>query len=510
MTYTFNLRHGATFSNGDPFNAYDVWTQFYMEYFIYGNSSTFWEGASIFNMSAVKFGLATQALINQSGLSTPTSQVLGMMTNQSWPVYTTDPYTIVYHMNSPFGFFLGTLPGWLGLIFDPMYVLQHGGTGPVGQNNPYFNTHAMPGTGPYMETVIQPSAYVIFVKNSNYWGENLTAAQVTANPILDPGHYSKIVIYDKPDDTSSYIDLTTGASQISAVTVSNFRLVEQNPSYGFLTLKYPAGEERMSMNTQTFPTNITDVRLAMVHAINYTNIIQTAVFGFGIPMVGPETPNFGQYYDPGNVSQYSYNVTLAKSLLALAGYPNGAGLPTLTMAVDQAAVSYEQPQAEIIQADLAAIGINTNIVVQQTSQYYAYFGPYPYELQNAAKIPSIAFDGSTPYTPDFMTPVDYWSFFVTNYTLFGNYAVYSNPIVNTNVAYMFHSDNTTAILQHLAIAEAQIAKDAPYAWLYDAQLPLASGSYAYNKHIIGGFFADPNLEGVDTLPVLNTIYPATG
>jgi peptide/nickel transport system substrate-binding protein len=507
-TYTFNLRQGVTYSNGDPFNAYDIWTQFYMEYFIYANSSTFWEGASIFNMSAVNFGLATQAEINQSGLASPTSQVLSMMTNPAWPVYTTSPYTIVYQMNSPFDFFLGTLPGWLGLVFDPYYVLQHGGTGPVGQINPYFDTHAMPGTGPYMETVIQPSAYVVFVKNPTYWGDNLTTAQIAANPILDPGHYSKILINDKPDDTTSYIDLTTGASQISAVTVSNFKLIQGNPAYGFLSLKYPAGEERMSMNTQVFPTNITDVRLAMVHAINYTDIIDTAVFGYGIRMVGPETPNFGQYYDPGNASLYQYNVTEAENYLAEAGYPNGTGLPTITMAIDQAATSYEEPQAEIIQADLSAIGINTNIVVEETSQYYAYFGTYSYELQNANKIPQVTFDGSTPYTPDFMTPVDYWSFFVTNYTLFGNYAVYSNPIVNQNVGFMFSSDNTTAILQHLAIAEQQIQADAPYAWLYDAQLPLASGSYAYNKAVIGGFYADPNLEGVDTLPILNTIYPA--
>ncbi len=38
------------------------------------------------------------------------------------------------------------------------------------------------------------------------------------------------------------------------------------------------------------------------------------------------------------------------------------------MAIDQAATSYEEPQAEIIQADLSAIGINTNIVVEETSQ----------------------------------------------------------------------------------------------------------------------------------------------
>ena len=84
----------------------------------------------------------------------------------------------------------------------------------------------------------------------------------------------------------------------------------------------------MAMNTQEYPTNITDVRLAIVHAINYSNIINTAVFGFGLPMVGPETPNFGLIAtDPGNVSQYSYNITLAEQYLAQAGFPAGKDCP---------------------------------------------------------------------------------------------------------------------------------------------------------------------------------------
>jgi ABC-type transport system substrate-binding protein len=140
-TYTFNLRHGVSFSNGDPFNAYDEWVQFYMEYYVYGNSSTFWEGSAIFNMSDVQFGQSTMSMLNDSGLSSPTGAALQLMQNQQWPVYVTSPYTIVYNMDGPFNFFLGTLPGWLGLTFDPMYVLQHGGPGPAGQINPYFNTH---------------------------------------------------------------------------------------------------------------------------------------------------------------------------------------------------------------------------------------------------------------------------------------------------------------------------------------------------------------------------------
>ena len=61
-TYTFNLRQGVSFSNGDPFNAYQVWANFYVLYDASGNFSTFWMGMPIFNMTGVSFGSASMAL----------------------------------------------------------------------------------------------------------------------------------------------------------------------------------------------------------------------------------------------------------------------------------------------------------------------------------------------------------------------------------------------------------------------------------------------------------------
>lgn len=509
-TYTFTLRQGVQFSDGNPFNAYALWTQFYMLYYSSANSTGFWNALPVFDMSNVTFGPSTMNQIASSGLTNPSPGLLSLMMNPAWPCHVTSAYSIVYHLKGPFGFLLGTFVGFPGLVFDPMFVLQNGGVGSPTSLNPYFNTNAIPGTGPYVTTSVVMNSLMQFQRNSNYWGANLTAAEIAANPMIDPGHYNTITVEYKQSDTTRYIDLTSGTAQIAAITTSNFQLIRKDPNYGYLELKYPAGIERMAMNTKVFPTNNTLFRKAVVHALNYTAIIQSAVFGFGQPIVGPNTPNYGIYYNPGNLPPYEYNVTLAKQYLAEAGFPGGNGVPTLELALDQSALSFQMPEAEIIQQDLAAIGIQTQITVIPSGTYYQYFTYYTVEAANPQNIPTFTFDGPIPYTPDYIGPTDYWGQFVTSFSSFGNYAIYYNPQVDYHVNYLFTSTDTTEVIQHLTIAQKLIYDDAPYAWLYSPTLPIASGSYVYNIHVIGGFFASPNLEGVNTIPLMNTVYPASG
>ncbi len=172
-TYTFNIRPNVTFSNGDPLNAYQVWMQMYGYYYLSSNSSTWLESYPLFNMTTVNFGPATIALINQSGLIAPSQQALGIMDNSSWPIYVTSPTQIVFQLMAPFNYFPGTLVAYEGLVFDSQWLLDNGGFGTPTDFNPNFNQNPIPGTGPYMMESMSEQAYVQFVQNPKYWGDEL-------------------------------------------------------------------------------------------------------------------------------------------------------------------------------------------------------------------------------------------------------------------------------------------------------------------------------------------------
>jgi len=502
--YTFNLRQ-VNFSNGDPLNAYQVWMEMYGFYYLSGNSSGWLESYPLFDMSTSNFGPSTVALINSTGgLIRPSQEGLSIMMNRSWPIYVAAPMQIVFHLKAPFVYFLGTLVVFAGLIFDSQWMLDNGGLGTPTSVNTYFNQHPIPGTGPYLVTQVSENNYVKFTQNPDYWGDSLTPAQISEQPVFDPGHVKNVIVYTKSDDLDRYIDLSTGVAQISAVYSADWNLVLANRNeFSYLVApSWAAILGAIALNTNEYPTNITLVRQAIVHAINYSDIWNKAFFGEVNPMVGPEYPAWKGFYDLGNYSAYNYNLTLAQKDLTQASITN---MPTFTFRT-LAGCDYCTTIAEIVQTDLSRIGIAVNIMILSSNEFFAPFGTYSTNVQDASQIGQMSLiGGAADWAPAALTPADYWLSFVSNGSSWGDQAGYARLNVQQCVNAFTSTQNVSLIQSLCKTAQAQIYNDAPYAWLGIMKLWFAGGSLVWDKNIVKSFLVDPVWSGQTDTTIFNTV-----
>jgi peptide/nickel transport system substrate-binding protein len=513
--YTFSLKQNVKFSTGDPFNAYQMWAEMYGFYYLSGNSSAWLENYNLLDMSPVNFGPATIDLITKSGVINPSQDLLKLMMDSSWPIYVTDQYTIVFRLTNSFVWFPGVFVCFEGFALDTQWVLENGGFGTPGSINTYFNQHPIPGTGPYMVTQVIQNSLVGFDQNPNYWGANLTADEIAQQPVFDPGHVKHVIVYFKQDDLARYTDLSTGAVQIAAIQAPDWNLVTGNPqTYSYLKNPTWTGEVALlGLNTNLYPTNVREVRQAIVHAINYTQLYRTAYLGSMTPYMGPEYPAYKDFYDLGNHPPYEYDVTLAKQYLAQAEakYPNlTSSMPTFTLRTLTGTYAGING-AQVIQADLAQIGITVNIQVLQTSAYWAPYGNWQTNVANAAEIGQLSFvNGGSAWGPNALTPADYWLAFVSGKSLWGNWAGYSNPIVQKGVDAFTSGASITQIQSLVKDAQDQIYEDAPYAWIGTFGLwGVAGGSLVWKNGVISSFYVDPLWGGKSTAPIFNTIIFST-
>jgi ABC-type transport system substrate-binding protein len=481
----------------------------YTMYYLSGNSSNWWLDYPIFDMSKVTFGNSSYALMQNNGLINPSSPLLTMMQNKDWPVYVTDSSHIVFHLVAPFNYFLGTLTVFQGLIFDMQYVLDNGGVGPITNPNPAFALKPIPGTGPYVITQVNVNAFIKFAKNPTYWGKNLSPADIRANPYIDPGHVQNVIIQVRSDDVARYADLSSGHAQVATILDQNWPLILANPDkYSYYTVPPQSMLiVGMAMNVLRYPTNITAVRQAIVHAINYTDVNVKAFGGTMNPWNGPEYPVWTDFYNLGGAQPWPYNVTLAQKILS-DNHIDTTKFPPLEFRV-LAGCTFCINTAQIVQADLSQIGINVNIEVTPPSAYGPPLiaGPSTFATSAAenATESHLTWLGSYTFAPGADTPADSWLAWVNGKTPANNWAIYANPVVQKCDDAWTSGVNLTTLKQLCTAAQLQINNDAPYAWFGSLKLIVGSGSVVWDKRVIAGGLIDPVYTGQSDTVIFNTI-----
>ena len=315
LTWTFNIRKGVKFHNGDPMTAADV--VFSLQHFGSKESTNPWSPYILKN-------------------------------NES--ITATDDYTVVFKAQKP---------EWpLKVPFVETLILPKTYFESVGQDG--FRAKPI-GTGPYKFASYVPKTSMDFEANTDYWGPAKPQwAHITES--LVPEEATRVAQLERGD-----VDIIGNLSTDRLLELENkgFRLQE----VGLPTLaniQFPG-----TWLTQG-PTSDIRVRQAMSYAINRQEISDTYYKGLAKPggfwFFSEQTWGWDDTFktDP-------YDPDKAKQLLSDAGFPDKFNPQVITLYTNALAADLMQ----ILQGYWQAVGVNVDIQVVDTPVYNAIWSQRP-------------------------------------------------------------------------------------------------------------------------------------
>ena len=490
MNYTFNLKQGVYFSNGDPFNAYVAWYNFYRNmfmlqaldyvYFVYANTT----GVTVGDLNSFN---------NPQNM--PNSTLLSIMENPHLSATVLNATAIEYNLENPFVGFLPQIasgPPWDWA--DPYVVGQHGGV-VANQPNAYMAANGTAvGLGPYVMQTYVTNEYAILVANPHYWAANLPSNE--SNFMLQLPHIPKIEIDYKPTELTRGLDLTSNRAQAAVILFSDVASIFSSDSNLYVpNIGLTGTLEWLALNTYKFPFNDTLVRRAVIESVNLTQIGELVSYGYIAGINGPILNGYFGYN--ASIKAPSYNLTDAKRLLAEAGYPGGSGLPQITY------IYYQSEEAN----DLAAILVNDLSQIGITL--------VPEGLASSAAISIFSLPPTDPRAP--LLEAESWTYwpdftayeFVIDADL-GVFVDFNNATIN-NLIYASNVElNSTLRAQQLSEIVQMTNQQAAFLWMGQDQNVFATGVGAgpivWNK-CLTGMFENTGFIGVDFAPISYTCNP---
>ncbi|MEM0121711.1 MAG: ABC transporter substrate-binding protein, partial [Thermoprotei archaeon] len=301
----------------------------------------------------------------------------------------------------------------------PQFIQEHGGVQGNGTENTYVDANGAPGTGPYIVSSWIHGQSITLTLNPYYWGPK--------------PHVSKVVIEYVTNTLDAINDLKSGSAQMLYTVPFNL-LPDINGTQGVTLESHGLSYDIawLSLNTQAYPLNITDVRLAINYAINKTQIINKVLYGYGVPFQGPIP--IGMFGHNNSIMPIGYNLSKAKQLLSQAGFPDGKGIPPLTLLYytgDPVVLATVQ----IIQSDLAQIGITVTLEGVTQATYFNIAATVP----RVSNYPDILW---SVWFPDFAYPDDYAYSFENINSVFDNSNI-NNTLLNLWTSEALNSANFT-------------------------------------------------------------------
>ena len=209
------------------------------------------------------------------------------------------------------------------------------------------------GTGPFYLVQYQKDAIVRYRAFADYWGGK---AQI-----------DDLVFSITPDASIRWAKLQKGECHIMPYpNPADIEAMRKDPNIQIL--EQPGlNIGYLAYNTTKKPFDAVRVRKALNMAINKKAIIDAVYLSTGIAAKNPIPPSMWSYND--DIKDEPFDPEAAKKLLAEAGYPNGFQTDLWAMPVQRPYNPNARRIAELMQADLAKIGVKVEIKSFEWGEY---------------------------------------------------------------------------------------------------------------------------------------------
>jgi peptide/nickel transport system substrate-binding protein len=245
-----------------------------------------------------------------------------------------DPLTVKVTLKNPDGNFPFNMAWGDAVIVAPESIAGDA-TNPIG-------------TGPFRFVEWAQGDHVTIERNPDYWGPPVALSKATFRFISDPTAAFAAMMAGDVDAFPNYP---------APETLAQF---QADPRFKVI-VGSTEGETILAMNNKQPPLDNVKVREAIAHAINRQEIIDGAMFGYGTPIGTHFAPHNPDYVDL--TAQSAYDPEKSKALLAEAGVSN------LKLRLALPPPTYARRGGEIIAAQLAAVGIQTEITNVEWAQW---------------------------------------------------------------------------------------------------------------------------------------------
>ncbi|TCR62997.1 ABC transporter substrate-binding protein [Bosea sp. BK604] len=405
LSYTFNLRKGVKWHDGQPFSSADV--KFTIENVIiplHGRGSTY--GSIISKVDAP------------------------------------DDNTVIIRLKTPFG------PLMNALGYDFFILPKHLYEGTDIRSNPY-NSKPI-GTGPFKFAEWKKGSHITLERNKDFYDAN--------KPHLD-----RLIFQVIPDASSRVLALESGdidyLSYESVPSSAAGRLLK-NPK---LTSTKKGFESLASIAMLTFNQDnaiLKDVRVrrALAYATNKQLIAERADYSIGKPATGPIASS-SWAYEP-NVELYKFDPAVAAKMLDEAGYPVKADGTRFSLRLTaDGGVEFNRKTAEILKEQYGQIGVKVEIqLVERNVMLDRVYSKREYDtfLHTFSTGADPAIDVSRLYVSTNIRPVN-----------FTNGAGYRSEAIDKLMLEGQNTSSTEKRTQAYREAQRVLAQDEPMIWLVE-------------------------------------------